>query len=225
MRMARRACAGLGLLVAVLTASCGGSTKPASVVTPGVASSSQVAEPTATPIDPISTGDTCPISEISLCGAALELRTAARANDIAFITERLAPSFGHCADQQEIGCQPESSGSPSPPVVAWFNYSSDCCYISVDGFRGQLTRLLPRAKAGTSDRVGAGAWNLLGVLTGGSFWQSKMAVILTALLDDNQRWVIEIGIDPSGGQWKILGAIQGPVGAYYKFPEAELHRW
>ncbi len=194
-------------------------------MTPGVASSPQATEPTATPIGPISTGDTCPINNASLCGAALELRAAARANDIAFFIERLAPSFGHCADQQEIGCQPDATGSPSPPVVAWFNYSSDCCYISADGFRGQLTRLLPSAKAGTSDRAGAGEWNLFGVLTGASFWQSKTAVILTAVFDHNQRWVIEIGVDLSGQQWKILGAIQGSVGAYYKFLEAELHRW
>jgi len=62
-------------------------------------------------------------------------------------------------------------------------------------------------------------------LNGASFWQSKTAVVLTALLDVNLRWIIEIGVERSGEQWKILGAIQGPVGAYYKFPDAELHRW
>jgi len=193
-------------------------------ITPERASQSPtVAKPTL--IAAVSTGDTCPISDASLCAAALKLRAGARAGDIDFFIERLAPSFQHCADQQKIGCKPGGAGSPSPPLVAWFNYSSDCCYVSTDEFRDQLARLLPRSKPAASDSAGAGDWNLFGVLNGASFWQSKTAVVLTALLDVNLRWIIEIGVERSGEQWKILGAIQGPVGAYYKFPDAELHRW
>ena len=49
--------------------------------------------------------------------------------------------------------------------------------------------------------------------------------MLTAIFDDNLRWVMEIGVEHSGQQWKILGAIKGSVSTYFKFPEAELQRW
>jgi hypothetical protein len=225
-----------GLLGPILMAGgCGGSATPVATLT-GPASSPmpvtvapdrQLPPPlpvaTLTPIAAVSTGDTCPIADDSLCAAALEIRAAARANDVDYFVRRLSAASGDCTVGPS-SCPRNQQGTPVGGV-ALFDYGSDCCYVSTEQFRDELARLLTRARPGASDGAGAGDWNLFGVLTGASFWRSKTGVVLTALFDDNLRWVIEIGVDRAGQQWKILGAINGAVSTYFKFPEAELHRW
>jgi hypothetical protein len=116
---------------------------------------------------------------------ALELRAAARANDVGYFVGRLSVTPRDCTVGPS-SCPLNQAGTPVPGV-ALFNYGSDCCYVSTEQFRGELANLLARARPGTSDRSGAGDWNLFGVLTGASFWRSKTAVVLTALFEGSER--------------------------------------
>lgn len=226
-------------MVMLVAASCGGdsseravtptepaaSSTPLTSITPGNVLPSPVTVATSTPIGPISVGDVCPIRDEGLCNAAIELRAAARSNDQGFFADRLTPSTSYCGDTPQIGCPPEVVGPPPIPSVAWFNYASDCCYVTARDFRDELAAFLSRAEPALSDTSASGGWNVFGIVRQASFWPSKTAVILTAMFDDGNRWVIEIGVDLAGERLQVLGAIKEAVGRYYQFPESELRRW
>jgi hypothetical protein len=161
----------------------------------------------------------CPVDDAALCQFALDLRDAVASANLAPIEARLIAEERPCAGtftlaDGDIGC--DSEGDTSEPVVAYFHYGSDCCYVPP----GQFAQLLLVALGQPVDDT----WRIWGILEGSQFWDGAPSVLLIRGAPDD-RQVIEFGATGSDDSIGIAGLIRGTVMSLYIFPDAQLKAW
>jgi len=188
----------------------------ATATSTGAGTPTRVVPPANSP--PQTTGG-CPVDDAALCDLALELREAVASGDLTAIEARLIAVEHPCAGtftraDENIGC--DSADDTSEPVVEYFAYGTDCCYV----VPGRFAHFLAVALGPPVDDT----WRIWGIIEGSPFWDGQPSVLLIRGVPDD-RQVIEFGTTRTGDGIGIPGMIRGTVLSLYIFPGATLKPW
>jgi hypothetical protein len=178
----------------------------------------------ATPPSALAAREDCPvIDEPVLCAFAIQLQTAMNSSTgAALLSSVLDGKSRPCQSTfapagEDIGCDSETD--TSDPVVKFFPYYSDCCWLKVDRFLPLFEEWL------ASPDAGAGQWRAYGILEGSPFWERSPAVFL-ARGSARDAPVIEVSVTPNvQGTVTSTGLIHGNLDLVFVFPEATLFTW
>jgi hypothetical protein len=227
-----RRIAALALIsLALLAAGCSdGGNAPGSTDTPTPVSATPAASltpppnPAPTELPPIlttpATIDGCPLGDVALCALAIDVQQALNVGDLATFFAATAPQVRPCSQtsaltDDNIGCA--SPDDTSDPVLALFNFGSDCCYTTAQGFESALTQWL-------ADTDSAETWRLYGLVPRALLTADVPAIVLVQGSDDAAPLLYVLTVDAPSG-YAVPGVIKGALNQLYLRPDDELLPW